>query len=235
MADDDLRSRIGFAKLAALLNAPGMPAPRMAAAARVAAEYELTRHAGLAAGLTDEAVREVVDAWIVWHRGTPWPLSWTRVRAAVVARAAGAEWRPGQPGAVRYSVLAEAVEHRALDVAARFTGQMEAVQRMRPSIRPDLERLCTSALALGEVAGCCRFRIDSYAPAARRVFPFYWRAFIETRWSALGGNGFPDGVENGGTRVRDVGWAVSRWGALVVAQREMARLGMPEAPLGPAS
>jgi hypothetical protein len=68
-----------------------------------------------------------------------------------------------------------------------------------------------------------RFEITGYLPDARRVWPFYWRALIGTRWWSVGLAG-----ERGGTRMADVGWAFTQGGAIAVARRRMAGLGMPE-------
>ncbi|SRR6266568_1121011 len=61
---------------------------------RAAIEGERTLLHGRALGLSDDATREVVRLWSAYHRVTPDPLDWDRVRGALTARAAGEDWRP---------------------------------------------------------------------------------------------------------------------------------------------
>ena len=55
---------------------------------------EQTKAHGKALGLTEDEIREVVDAWVDWYRQTPWPFSWDRVSQMLDARAAGKKWTP---------------------------------------------------------------------------------------------------------------------------------------------
>lgn len=49
---------------------------------------------GKAVGLTDEQIRETIDAWVGWYRTTPRDLDFRRIRTAITDRASGLEWRP---------------------------------------------------------------------------------------------------------------------------------------------
>jgi hypothetical protein len=49
---------------------------------------------GRAVGLTDDATRQVVDAWIGAYQRSPFSTDWGRIRSALVNRASGARWDP---------------------------------------------------------------------------------------------------------------------------------------------
>jgi hypothetical protein len=69
-------------------------------AARAAAAIERIQCDGNALGLTDDEISEVLDAWTVHYRERPQTLPLDQVRAAVLARAVGGDWRPPADGAV---------------------------------------------------------------------------------------------------------------------------------------
>lgn len=71
--------------------------------ARVAAERETSYQMGRAAGLTDDAIGEVLTEWNWWYQQRPEPLSWTRVRQALEDRAAGRCWK--SPAREQFAVL----------------------------------------------------------------------------------------------------------------------------------
>jgi hypothetical protein len=68
------------------------------AAARAAAALEEIRAAGAAGGLADEEITGVINAWINHYQARPESLPLDRVRVAVIARAAGGDWRPPADG-----------------------------------------------------------------------------------------------------------------------------------------
>ena len=49
---------------------------------------------GRAVGLTEEQIRETIDAWVGWYRTTPRDLDFGRIRTAIADRASDLEWRP---------------------------------------------------------------------------------------------------------------------------------------------
>lgn len=44
--------------------------------------------------VTEEEAREVLEAWDQWYSRTPWPLSWAKVREAIIRRSENEKWQP---------------------------------------------------------------------------------------------------------------------------------------------
>lgn len=55
--------------------------------ARSAMEVEQTYAHGRALGMDEAQIKAIVTEWSRWYQSTPWPISWSRVRAAITKQA----------------------------------------------------------------------------------------------------------------------------------------------------
>jgi len=61
---------------------------------RIREQIEQTHHDGLAMGLTEEQIHEVVKAWEHHHLSLPTAVDWVAVRESLACRARGEDWKP---------------------------------------------------------------------------------------------------------------------------------------------
>jgi len=61
---------------------------------RIRMQIGQTHRHGQAMGLTEGQVQEVIKAWELYYRSTPFPVDWVAVRESLARRARGEEWKP---------------------------------------------------------------------------------------------------------------------------------------------
>jgi hypothetical protein len=72
---------------------------------------------------------------------------------------------------------------------------------------------------------------DTYVPAVQRIRLLSWRALIGRQCVVMMGSLYGmGGVETGYTLHSPVGWAFTKRGAFRIAQREIAKRGLPGSP-----